>query len=392
MNQELLANHHIISMFEKSKTLADQIFDNLTGVFLYLDRDANILRANIQMASQLGLKHEDLLYAPLSKFFSPENWRLFQKRFSELQTSRATSVEFELPIRMSESKIRDYVWQIGPIELLNVGEAEPVFICLGRDITDVKSAQAKVISIAKDLELAEAVQNLLLPQKREMTLEKVEMAAYYKSAAIAGGDFWSFDFVTKNKIWLLVGDVTGHGVGPAMVTAMVSGCFSTMKFAAQSGVEKVDLPGVLESINRRLLEITDQPYWMTMVAVEIDLDDRSLSWWSAGAPPIYIISANGKLLVLSDRSSPLGAGVFNPSNGKESFEPGQRLLIFTDGLTELANATGSEFGDRGLRKYLARSRRMNAVDARDTLLSDLNAWRGENLPDDDITYIILDQK
>jgi PAS domain S-box-containing protein len=392
VNQALLANHQIISMFEKSKALADQIFDRLTGVFLYLDRDANILRANIQMATQVGLKHEDLLYATLSKFFSPENWNFFVKRFTELQISKATSVEFELPMSISETKIRDYVWQISPIELLSVVGTDPVFICLGRDITDVKAAQAKVFSIAKDLELAEAVQNLLLPQKREMISDKIEMAAFYKSASIAGGDFWAFDFVTKDKIWLLVGDVTGHGVGPAMVTAMVSGCYSTMKFAAQSGVEKVDLYSVLESINRRLLEIDDQPYWMTMVAVEIDLQEKSLSWWSAGAPPIYIVSADGELSVVSERSSPLGAGALNLSNGKENFVPGQRLLIFTDGLSELENATGSKFGTRGLKKYLVRSRQMDAIESRDALLLDIDTWRGKNLPDDDITYIILDRK
>lgn len=372
--------------------MSDEIFDSLAGVFLNLNKNADILRSNKALASELQMEHEDVLGINMSKLFSGEAWQEFDLQFQKLVSDEAKIVEFELPLKVGSGQFRDFLWQISQMNARHGGRHEPIFTCIGRDISEVKSALSKVVSMAKDLELAEAVQNLLLPTQPELVTPTVSMAAYYKSASISGGDFWSFDFVNQNTIWILVGDVTGHGAGSAMVTAMVAGCVRTLKFVAEAGGIKIDLPMVISSINQNLLNISGQPYWMTLVAAEIDLSKNSLTWWGAGAPDIFSLPQNGEVHLLSDISSPLGAGPCNLSTGQSSFGKGHRLLLFTDGVTEIENEAGVQLGTRRLRKFMKETEGSTIPEARSRLLELLDKWGGKAAAKDDITFLFIDRQ
>lgn len=392
MTPELLATHQIISLFEKSKGLADQIFDNLSGVALNFDKNGIILRANKSLASDIRLEHEDLLGVHISTLFAEKRRGEFTAQLQLFSDGQHETVEFELPLALQDGTARDYLWQISPMKLSGSAHNDQIYTCIGRDVSEVKAALAKVVTLAKDLELAEAVQNLLLPSARDMQAQGVDLATFYKPAAIAGGDFWSFDFISENKIWVLVGDVTGHGAGSAMVTALVSGCIRTLKNVARSGDIQIDLPMVINSINQNLVSIRNQPYWMTLSALEVDLENDSVAVWEAGTRAIFSIPAEGKPNLVSDSSRPLGAGECMLASGKFPFFKGHRLFIFTDGIAELANSTGSQFGNARLSRFLEKNRNLSATALRDELLKVLDTWRGEVAANDDITFVILDRQ
>lgn len=380
MTQELLATHQILSLFEQSKSLADQIFDNLAGVFANIQRDGKILRANKELAQFLKAKHEDALGSNISQIFNSSLWRTFEEQLNAVTDGRLKSAEFELPLEVN-GEIRDYLWQINPM----YGE---VFTCIGRDVSAVK----KALSMAKDFEVTKAVQQLLLPDSYQIGNEHVEVAASYISASVTGGDFLWYDFVTKDKLWIMVGDLTGHGPGPAMVAAMVSGCVQTLREVGQAGKISIELPMIMEAIGQRLLQLRDQPYWMTMGAVEICWQSNTLKLFGAASPPLCLIGTDGRVQYIEASSSPLGNGPPTIRETQVSFVKGQRAVVMTDGIFEARNASQSELGLRRLKKILEKSRGLPIAAARDDLLAAVEAWREGLPPDDDVTVAFVDRK
>jgi PAS domain S-box-containing protein len=391
MTEELLATHEILSLFEKSKSLADQIFDNLSGVFVNLEANGNILRANRNFSNHLHIHHEDALGTNISVLFSPQLWPQFESRLREVAEGRAASVEFELPIATEKGKERSYLWQISPTVAPASMKKFAVYTCIGRDISDVKDALAKAVTFAKDLELAKTMQDLLLPRKHEFITERFCMAATYKAAAIAGGDYWWFDSIDDDKLWIMIGDVTGHGVGPAMVTSMISGCVETLNASRIAGQANIDLPTILTNINHQLCRLHDRPYCMTATAVEIDFKLDVIHIWGAASPPVCLLQKDGEVDFLCEPSGPMGTDGYRLVKAEIPFLPGHRILMMTDGVFEAKNEKNRQFGMRSIKKFMEKSKSQSATATRDELFMQLENWRGEIPADDDITFVVLDR-
>src|SRR5262249_6726893 len=76
--------------------------------------------------------------------------------------------------------------------------------------------------VERDLDIASAVQNFFLPVKKSLQSDRLKLAGFYRPADRCSGDWWWYEKLNDQRFWLLVGDVTGHGAGPAVVTASVA--------------------------------------------------------------------------------------------------------------------------------------------------------------------------
>jgi PAS domain S-box-containing protein len=388
MSPELLATHEILTLFEKSKSLADQFFDNLSGIFCNIDRYGTVQRANEALARHFKVDLEDILGMNISTLFTPRDWPEFFKNFSQIVAGHRTSIEFEMPIQY-EGRERSFLWQISPLQQTRQENQTAAFTCLGKDISDVKEALAQVVLLEKDLELTKAMQDLLLPQNYEINFGNLGIVASYKSAGISGGDFWWLERADEERLWIITADVTGHGAGAAMVTAMVAGTIETMNDGRKSGT-KVDMPGILGAINQRLRALPNAPYWMTATALEFNMKDKICHWWGAASPPIFMIQADMTIETVSEPSSPLGETNFALADGKIILAPGQRILMLTDGVLEARNAKGLFFGTRGVSRFLKETRSVPPAMARTELLHRLREWVGDAPDQDDTMFVIID--
>ena len=149
---------------------------------------------------------------------------------------------------------------------------------------------------------------------------------------------------------------------------------------------------MLEALNRGLLELTQTSYQMTMSALEYDRSTRSMRWYAAGAPPIMRMDTAGTVEVLQVQSTPLGDEAFSLSVVERTVARGDRLLLFTDGVSELIQSNGRPFGLAGVRKLLVSSRAQGAVEVRQGFMDKLKALQGDRPPDDDISLIVIDVK
>jgi phosphoserine phosphatase RsbU/P len=133
--------------------------------------------------------------------------------------------------------------------------------------------------------------------------------------------------------------------------------------------------------------------YMTAFAVEIDPDARALTYCVAGHNPQYLLQPGPpvKLTPLLQRSVRLGDGEKNTfTTGRVPYQPGDRLVLYTDGVIELLNNEGAEYSDRRFRRLLQQNLALDAAGLRDVVVADLAKFADGAPPPDDVTLVVAE--
>ncbi len=222
-------------------------------------------------------------------------------------------------------------------------------IALAFEASRSTALELKRREVVKDLEVTKAVQGLLLPSTSTLKSSYFDMATRYESASQSGGDWWWFENKEESKLVVAVGDVTGHGAGAAMVTAVVAGIFQSLQHSA--GEES--FADRLKNLNDIFQEVCSGKYWMTMVICEIDAVEKKMKIWTAGGPPVIVLDKTGETTSLSEASSPLGCpGTFKVGAIEHDLKDEDTIVIATDGIYELMNSKGRMISTRRVIKAL----------------------------------------
>src|SRR5690606_25033488 len=112
-----------------------------------------------------------------------------------------------------------------------------------------------------------AVQQLFLPPRDLLTKDKLQVATIYRPAERCSGDWWSYDEEGPDRVIALLGDVTGHGAAPAMITASVATSFRVTKRLGKTR----DTAELLREVSHDLYETAGGTYTMTLSLLEADL-------------------------------------------------------------------------------------------------------------------------
>ncbi len=243
-------------------------------------------------------------------------------------------------------------------------------------------------AMEKDLELAAAVQSLLLPKEYVYESEKISMAGYYQTASRSGGDWWWWNTRNDGSLLIMVGDVTGHGAGSAMVTAAVASSFRTL----QSIGFNEEIPRIFRVLNNNLLNLAKNVYAMTMTAVEINPKDGQVHFWTAGAPALFLAHKNGTIDTILERSTPLGTEELKVGHKTLVLDPGTRLFIFTDGTYEFSLPSGQQFGLKKLQNLMKQVSGAPTAESRNKIVNLLKDAQGGAPLEDDITFVMVDYK
>jgi len=233
-------------------------------------------------------------------------------------------------------------------------------------------------------DLARRIHRSILPGP--LRDERADIAVHYEEHEILGGDYCTMLKRTDDHLFLCVCDVTGHGLPAALVASRISGIVRDEIIVARHPCEVVD------TLNRFVAgEFARFGIYATFLCVEIDLHWRSIAFAGAGHPPALLQRRNRTIEPLASQS-PL-IGVF-PEMGRQCqvsktfFEPGDRLLLFTDGLTETHNVEGDMFGIDGVTAIL---RGLDDVADSEAVLAALTAARRrfarDEVPEDDVLLL-----
>ncbi len=238
------------------------------------------------------------------------------------------------------------------------------------------------------LALAKEIQQQLLPAAAP-TVPNFELAAQNLYCDETGGDY--FDFIPLNNsepqcYGIAVGDVSGHGIGSALVMATARGALHSLVDHYGS---QLDL--LANNLNSQLCRGTATADFMTLFYGVLNPLEMSLSWISAGHAPLFFYQANGNVKELGSSGIPLGIIEEAPYDIETPiiFAPGDILLIGTDGIWETQNTTGEMFGTERVTKLLIDLAHLSAEDISRQFQKELDQFRGEHPRDDDITLMIV---
>lgn len=263
---------------------------------------------------------------------------------------------------------------------------------IGISLERVRSNQLELErqTLAKDLEVSAAVQRLFVPVEDSIASGRVEVAGINRPASHCGGDWWSFEPQwTDSSAVLVLGDVTGHGAGAAMVTAAVAGVFRHL--AAQTQTRPLGSEAVLHSLHHVLESVCN--YGMTMLMAHVDVHTGAVDVVHAGTPPWMIAPPDAQIEVVTRPGTPLGVPPLNFNVWRGTLAPGTRLIFITDGILESKNQQGKAFGLRRFRNSFESALcQSDVVAVRDDLLARFDAFVGDCVPDDDITLVVMEYK
>jgi len=247
--------------------------------------------------------------------------------------------------------------------------------------------EERLLAINKELEIARRIQSSTLPQSVP-TLTGLEIAARYVPMSAVAGDFYDFLSVDEKRVGILVADVTGHGVPAALIASMLK-----VAFAGQAA-HAHDPARVLTGLNRFLCGKFEE-HFVTAAYLFVDLEKTLLRYSAAGHPPLMLASrAAGKVREIEENGVMLG---MFPEAAYSSVEirvgPGDRCLLYTDGVFEAKNAAQEEFGKPRCKKFLEAQRDIPAACFANALIDSIARFSGHNsgrAQEDDITLLVLD--
>ena len=242
--------------------------------------------------------------------------------------------------------------------------------------------------IARELEIAHEIQATLLPAHLPHS-PNIEMDAFYQAASEVGGDYFDLVPVDDDHIMIVVGDVAGKGVPGLVVMAMVR---ILVRALAQSPGKPSAL---LRQLNVLLRKDIKSNMFVTLFWGFLDTRDGCLTFANAGHMPLMVYRGSRRdVEVFRATAKPIGAfsdEIFCRGlvDSRIALEPGDCILQFTDGLSEMRDAAGNEYGTERLKDVVRAEAGGGARHLVGELRRSLAAFRGAAPQSDDLTIVAI---
>lgn len=248
---------------------------------------------------------------------------------------------------------------------------------------------AEKAKIEQELEVAKAIQETLVPSDAPVKKSTLTFAGFYQPAAQTGGDWWTWAELVGGKILVVIGDVTGHGVPSAMITAAAKASCDVARYVHNDDVTVTTL---LEIMNHAIFESAQRRFVMTCFASIIDTKQRTITYANAGHNFPYLFrpgEGKGEFGSLMIRGNRLGDDRMSKYEAKTTeLAIGDVLVWYTDGIVECENEMGEEYGEKRFRASVRKAAALDAGEMRDAIIADAGAFFGEALRKDDITMVV----
>jgi len=336
-----------------------------------------------------GIPRQDRLSRDASEFYSSQEWEFLTKQIDIALREGRNRYEFllpkkdggRLPVIISSRTLQNSGTRFGIITFTDISEQV-------RIEKELRSANARLyerqMEIEEDLRLAARVQNSLAP--KSLVRDNVTVDAFYNPVHSIGGDFALVNWHDPENVSLLVCDVSGHGIGSALVANRIY-CETTAHL--RSGMCFTDMFGKL---NRFLLEeIAASGMFVTLAAVRINARQRHMHFAGAGHPPVMVARRGQIPLLLESHSMVLGAlpdAVGASASLEVQLEPDDRVVLYTDGITEVFNSRGEMLGVEGIQEIVRKASALPAEEMKRGILDGVAAWRN-GPPTDDASLMLV---
>jgi len=241
------------------------------------------------------------------------------------------------------------------------------------------------LSLKGDLEIARQIQFGLLPFE-PYDKDGIRIATVMRPANTVGGDYFDVIELGPGQLAVAVGDVAGKGMPAALLMALLQGSLRTLLSAGLRGEE------VVAKLNAHLCANIPSNRLITLVYAELDVASGHLRYVNAGHNPPFLLAAGQPPARLAATAMALGVTTDTDFTAMTlELEPGERVVLYTDGITEAEDAGDREYGDARLGAWLQANRECPGRALIDGVIAEVLEHCGHALPRDDMTLMCLER-
>ncbi|MGZ3770234.1 MAG: SpoIIE family protein phosphatase [Bdellovibrio sp.] len=276
-----------------------------------------------------------------------------------------------------------------------IGKLAKSFLIMTAKIKDLLIQTADKARMEQELKTAKVVQSTLFPEESYVD-DKIEIQGKFRSASECSGDWW-FYFNTPDKLYVMIGDATGHGAGAALITSAVRSCVEMLALYPGMGISEL-----MRNLNRGILAATKGTKVMTFFLGQLDLTSKEFQYINASHELPLFVDKNKpitrktiRLLNQDLPYGPLGSNITTTYEvTKVQLQSGARIFFYTDGVFEIQDLNGVNFGERRVNNAFCKT--MNEMTdlqtTRDHFDAILENYRQDKALADDVTYFFLEIK
>ncbi len=245
----------------------------------------------------------------------------------------------------------------------------------------------QLLDINNELEMAREIQLAILPHDIPR-ISGLEIAARYIPMSLVAGDFYDFIVVDEKHVGILVADVSGHGLPAALIASMLKAAFAAQAPHASEPAR------VLSGLNQSLCG-KFKNHFVTGAYVFVDMEKNCIKYAGAGHPPLLLWrQSSAAASEVLENGLLLGFFKDAPYSVVEvCVQPGDKAVLYTDGILETRSPSKEEFGPDLFKVFLESNHDLKADKFADLMLDELTGWSENhkgNGQEDDITLLVID--
>jgi sigma-B regulation protein RsbU (phosphoserine phosphatase) len=361
------------------------ILETLNDGVVIADDSNQILFANSVFEEMTGTPRSEIIGTDARQLYDrAEEFALVQAFHQKALEMGRSREEFFLPTKTGER-----LPVVVSVRAMRRPEGGRCAIVTLTDISDQKRTEQKLRAanarledhqreIEQDLVLAARVQQSLAP--KPLLWGSLRVDTFYQPAHAIGGDFGLVTPLEEEHLNLLVCDVSGHGISSALIANRIYSETITQLS------NRAPLADMLRRLNSLVIQnIAAQGFFFTLAAARIDRTGRTMEYAGAGHPPAMIVQSGADPRLLPSRSTILGTlpdAVDADAALNIQIEPGDRVVLYTDGLTDVFDAHGEMLEVEGVQNIVRETSLLPFREMKQGILNRVTAWRDGPLVDD----------
>ena len=372
----------------------EPILETLNDGVVIADESDQILFVNTVFEEMTGIPRSEIIGHDARQLYDrAEEFALtqaFRQKILEMGRSRE---EFLLP-----TKGGGRLPVVASVRVMRRPDGGSFAVATLTDISEQKRTEDKLRAanarlaeyrreIERDLVLAARVQQSLAP--KPILWGGLRVDTFYQPARRIGGDFGLVAPLNEEHLNLLVCDVSGHGISSALIANRIY--LETIRLLG----DRAPLADMLRQLNSLVIQnVGVSGFFFTLAAARINRGGRTMEFAGAGHPPAMIVQPGAEPRLLPSRSMILGTlpdAVGADATLYTEIEPGDRIVLYTDGLTDVFDSRGEMLKVEGLQNFIREAALLPFDEMKQSILDRVAAWR-DGPPVDDESLVLVEAR